>query len=157
MLAHYYLALNTDLLQQDPGLSDVSRRALSLGISVRPLCMDRLREELTGVHALTIECFRDAFLFAPICRDDFLAHYLELSTKVQPGLILLAEQSGRLIGFIFAVPDLLQAGRGVAIDTMVIKTLAVHPEFRGTGVGRLLAARCHEAAYGLGIGVPSML
>jgi len=149
-LAHYYSALNTDLLQQDRGLSDVLRRARSLGISTRPLRMDHLPEELSGIHELTIECFRDAFLFTPISRDDFLAQYLELRACVQADLILLAEQSGGLIGFIFAVPDLRQAVRGVAIDTMVIKTLAVHPEFRGTGVGRLLAARCHEAAYRLG-------
>jgi GNAT superfamily N-acetyltransferase len=150
VLAHYYSALNTDLLQPDPGLPDVLERARSLGICVRPLCLDRLADELTAIHDLTIKCFRDAFLFTPISRDDFLAQYLELRTCVEPGLILLAEQSGRLIGFIFAVPDLLQARRGVAIDTMVIKTLAVHPEYRGTGIGRLLAARCHEAAFGLG-------
>jgi GNAT superfamily N-acetyltransferase len=150
VLAHYYSALNTDLMQQDQGLPGVLHRARSLGISLRPLCMDRLAEELGDIYELTIECFRDGLLFTPVSREDFLAQYLELRACVQPGLILLAEQSGRLIGYIFAVPDLLQARRGVAIDTVIIKTLAVHPEFRGAGVGRLLAARCHETAYGQG-------
>jgi GNAT superfamily N-acetyltransferase len=150
VLARYYSALNTELLQPDPGLTDVLQNVESLGISVRPLRMDDLAEELTAIHALTIECFRDAFLFTPVSREDFLAQYLELQAYVRPELILLARQAGRLIGFIFALPDLAQARRGSAIDTMIVKTLAVHPEFRGAGVGRILAARCHEAAWGLG-------
>jgi GNAT superfamily N-acetyltransferase len=146
VLARYFSALNTDLSQQDPGLPNVLRHVESLGISVRPLNMDDLAEELTAIHALTIECFRDAFLFTPVSREDFLAQYLDLRPNVRPELIILARQSGRLIGFIFAVPDLAQARRGSEIDTMIIKTLAVHPEFRGAGVGRILAARCYEAA-----------
>jgi GNAT superfamily N-acetyltransferase len=150
VLARYYSALNTDLSQPDSGLRDVLRNVESLGISLRPLRMDDLAVELTAIHALTIECFRDAFLFTPVSREDFLAQYLELRPHVRPELILLARQAGRLIGFIFAVPDMAQSRRGSAIDTMIIKTLAVHPEFRGAGVGRILAARCHEAAQGLG-------
>lgn len=149
-LARYYSALNTDLSQQDRGLPEVLRHIESLEISVRPLSLDDLAAELPAIHALTIECFRDAFLFTPVSRDDFLSQYLELRPYVRPELIFLARQAGRLIGFIFALPDLAQARRGSEIDTMIIKTLAVHPEFRGAGVGRVLAARCHAAALGLG-------
>jgi GNAT superfamily N-acetyltransferase len=150
VLARYYSALNTDLAQQDPGLSNVERDLASLGINVEPLKMDDLENELTAIHELTIECFRDAFLFTPVAQEDFVGQYLELRSAVQPELILLARRAGRLIGIIFAIPDLLQARRGGAIETMIIKTLAVHPQFRGTGVGRLLAARCHRAAHDLG-------
>ncbi|MGE5191930.1 MAG: GNAT family N-acetyltransferase [Deltaproteobacteria bacterium] len=150
VLARYYSALNSDLSQQDRGLTEVLHRVESLGIGVRQIVMENLEEELTAIHGLTIDCFRDAFLFTPVRREDFLAQYLELQTCVRPELILLARQAARLVGFIFAVPDLLRARRGPDADTVIIKTLAVHPDFRGTGLGRVLAARCHKAARELG-------
>lgn len=150
VLAHYYSALNTDLTRPDPALPEVARCVEALGVRVRPLCFDNLAGELSGIHALSTECFRDGFLFTPIGREEFLAQYLELRPHVRPELVLVAEQEGRIAGYIFAVPDLLQARRGQAVDTFIIKTLAVHPELHGAGLGRLLAARCHEAAAMLG-------
>src|SRR5262245_1228352 len=55
VLAHYYSALNTDLTQQDQGLPDVLRSVESRGISIRPICMDQLVEELSRIHELAIE------------------------------------------------------------------------------------------------------
>jgi GNAT superfamily N-acetyltransferase len=150
VLAHYYSALTPDLAHIDPGVAEVESTVHAAGIWLRPIRLDALTNELTSIHALSGECFRDGLLFTPIGRDEFLAQYRELAGVVQPELILLAAQGERLIGYIFAVPDLLQARRGQAIDTIIIKTLAVHPEFHGVGVGRLLAARCHETARGLG-------
>jgi GNAT superfamily N-acetyltransferase len=146
VLAGYYSALCTDLVRPDPGLADTARRLESQGVLVRPLRMDCLTRELHGIHALTLASFRDSFLFTPIGRDDFLAQYLELRSCVQPELVLIAEQGERMIGYVFALPDLSRKRP----DTMIIKTLAVHPELHAAGAGRLLAGRCHQAAYELG-------
>jgi predicted N-acetyltransferase YhbS len=113
---------------------------------VRPLRLAELSEELSRIHALSIESFRDSFLFTPISREDFLAQYVGLEKYVRPELVLVAEQHERMIGYVFAVPDLLQT----PTDTIIIKTLAVHPDFHTAGVGRLLAGLCHQAAYALG-------
>jgi GNAT superfamily N-acetyltransferase len=150
VLAQYYSALTSDLAHLDPGLAEVERAVHAAGMRLRPLRLDALTEELTCIHALSRECFRDSLLFTPIGRDEFIAQYRELAGVVRPELILLAEQGERLIGYLFAVPDLLQARRGQRIDTIIIKTLAVHPAFHGVGVGRWLAARCHETARSLG-------
>ena len=149
-VARYYSALNTDLAQPDPGLAGVAREIDAQGIHLRPLDLARLDAELGCLHELSTQCFRDSFLFTPIMREDFIAQYRELADFVRPDLILLAEQGERLIGYIFALPDWLQARRGATIDTFIIKTLAVHSDFHGIGVGRLLAARCHEIARATG-------
>ena len=118
VLARYYSALTTGVSEPDPGMNDVVRHVESQGIGVRALSMANLSEELSRIHELTIECFRDAFLFTPISREDFLAQFLELRACVRPELILLAEQSQRLIGFIFAVPDSGQAAREAARNAL---------------------------------------
>jgi GNAT superfamily N-acetyltransferase len=65
-------------------------------------------------------------------------------------LILIAEQASQPIGFMFALPDLLQAQRGQPIDTVILKTVAVHPDYRSFGLGSLLLDRCVEIARKLG-------
>jgi GNAT superfamily N-acetyltransferase len=69
---------------------------------------------------------------------------------VRPELVLLAERCGRAIGFLFAVPDMCQGRRGEAIDTVIIKTVAVLPDRSHAGLGGLLVARGHEIARSLG-------
>ncbi len=46
--------------------------------------------------------------------------------------------------------DILQARQGETPDTVVLKTLAVAPQFRGAGLGQALVAACQSAAAGRG-------
>jgi GNAT superfamily N-acetyltransferase len=150
VLARYYSALNDRLDRGDPAADEVAHRLAARGVALRALRLDDLAGELGRIHALSLECFKGGLLFTPVRLGDFLAQYEQLRPYVVPELVLLAEEAGRLAGYVFAVPDRLQARRGAAIDTAIIKTLAVHPEHQGTGLGRLLAARCHEAMRSMG-------
>jgi GNAT superfamily N-acetyltransferase len=59
----------------------------------------------------------------------------------------LAETSeGRLVGVAFLVPDHRQAARGEAVNTVVVKTLAVHPDVAGQGLGGWLLAEAQWEA-----------
>jgi GNAT superfamily N-acetyltransferase len=69
---------------------------------------------------------------------------------LEPRLVWLAECDGDLVGFAFAVPDLAQRQRGEAIDTVVLKSLAVRPGRPWAGLGAALIERCHAAASELG-------
>ena len=44
------------------------------------------------------------------------------------------------------MPDAAQAARGEAVDTVVVKTLAVDPEARGAGLGGALVRAVQERA-----------
>jgi GNAT superfamily N-acetyltransferase len=146
VLARYYSALCTDIERPDPGLAQAARRLEVHGVSIRPLRIAELDQELARIHALSLESFRDSFLFTPIGLDDFLPQYLALRDFVRPELVLMAEQGERLIGYIFALPNVLEQ----RADTIIIKTLAVHPEFHAQGLGRSLAGLCHQRAFALG-------
>ena len=133
-----------------PRLPELTRRVADRGITVQPLRPERFDEDMRRVHALSLVSFRDNFLYSPIGEAEFLAQYALIRPHMRPDLVLLAERQGTLVGFIFAIPDLLRAQRGQPMDTVIIKTMAVHPEHGGIGLGSLLMARCEQAARAAG-------
>jgi GNAT superfamily N-acetyltransferase len=149
-LAQYYSALNTDLGRREPRMIDIAGRVAGQGISLLSLAPDRFEDELHAIHSLSLESFRDNLLYTPIGEEDFRAQYRGIQQYLRPELVILAKRQERLVGFLFAIPDLLQARRGAVIDTIIIKTMAVHPDCGGIGLGSLLMARCHETARQLG-------
>ncbi|GIV95925.1 MAG: hypothetical protein KatS3mg057_0582 [Herpetosiphonaceae bacterium] len=150
ILAGYTSALNPDLAQPDPRLAELEQRAAAQDLSIRPLQAAAFTEELRRIYAIATAAFQNNLLYSSIAEADFIAQYEPLQPCIRPELVLLAEDDGQVVGFIFAIPDLLQAQRGQAIDTIVIKTIAVLPEYSGSGLGSLLAARCQETAGQLG-------
>ncbi len=149
-LAHYASAVNEDLPASDPRIPSITARLHSLGVTIRSLDVSRFEEELRRVHSLSLASFQANFLYSPISEVEFLAQYSGVRSFVRPELALLAEKEGELIGFLFALPDLLRAKRGQPMDTVILKTLAVHPDHGGVGLGSLLMAQAHEAAKQLG-------
>lgn len=149
-LAQYYSALNNDLAAEDPRITEAARRVADLEVTIEPLRLERFDEEMRRVHALSLLSFGDNFLYTPIGEADFLAQYAPIRPHVLPDLVLLAARGGELVGYIFAIPDLLQAQRGAPVDTAIVKTLAVRPDHGGLGLGGLLLARCQQAARAAG-------
>jgi GNAT superfamily N-acetyltransferase len=149
-LARYFSAMTGRLDGPAPSTSDHRRRPTGRGIILRPLEPERFEEELCRIYPLCLESFKDNLLFTPIPAEAFVEMHRPLCPHLIPGLSWVAERKRAAIGFVFALPDILQARRGEAIDTVVLKTLAVAPEFRGIGLGQTLVAACQSAALGLG-------
>ena len=66
--------------------------------------------------------------------------------RIDPSLILIAEDDGKTAGFVFGLPDWLQVQRGEPRDTMIVKTLARRADERYRGLGSVLLERCRQAA-----------
>ena len=148
-LATYVTAFGA-LPAADPRMAELSERAANAGITVRPVDMNSFAEELGRIYEVVTESFRDNFLYAPIEREEFLAQYAPVQPYIRPELVLIAEQDASPVGFAFTLPDLAQQQRGQAVDTLIIKTVAVHPQVQGHGLGSLLAARVQTAAQAMG-------
>jgi GNAT superfamily N-acetyltransferase len=135
-LAGYYSALNADLNRTDPRTAALRGRLAE--------------EELRALYPLALSSFAHNFLYTPISEEDFLAQYLPVRPYLRAELVFIAEKDRQPVGFLLGVPDLLQARRGEAMDTFIIKTVAVHPEQMGQGLGTLLVAHAQEEAGRLG-------
>ena len=79
-----------------------------------------------------------------------MGQYRAVQAKVRAELVLLAEQGGRPVGNVFAIPDLAQAQRGQPVTTVIVKTLAVLPGRAQAGLGAVLLDGVHVAARRLG-------
>lgn len=148
--ATYHSAVTTDLATRDPRAEETARRLAERGVTLRNLNLDNFDAELARLHTLSLVSFANNFLYTPISFDDFAAQYTPVKQFLRPELAILAEQGEKLVGFIVAAPNLLQAKRGGPIDTVIAKTMAVHPAHAGAGLGGLLMDRLHAAAHALG-------
>ncbi len=149
-LAEYYSALNTGLSKIDPRIARTESRLRESGITIRPLRADQFLEELRRVYAVSAISFQSNYLYTPLEEADFIAQYRQIEKRIDPRLVLLAEREGEPVGYIFAIPDLAQAQRGEAIDTVIIKTVAVLPGRAQAGLGAVLLEKIHHTAHALG-------
>ncbi len=94
--------------------------------------------DLHRIHSIAQASFRGNLLFTEIDQQDFIRLYRPLRSVVDYDTILIAECQGEPVGFIFAIPDLLQAERGMTIDRLIIKSLAILPTPKYVGLGCLL-------------------
>ena len=118
------------------GLPKPRAASPTAGIAIRTFDPGRADAELRRIFALSLAAFSRNFLYTPISEAEFLAQNNAVLPFVRPELVLLAEKDGALAGFMFALPDVLQARRGEAVDTVILKTIAVHPSWLGHGPGR---------------------
>jgi len=149
-LANYTSALNSDLVRPDPRIPAFEAGIARMSIRIRHARAEEMENEMCRMFEVSLRSFQDNFLYTPLEEGEFLAQYRKVLPCVRPELVLLAERADDLVGFSFAVPDLIQAKRGAPVDRIVLKTLAVVPECGSMGLGTLLMARSHLSAHELG-------
>lgn len=149
-VARYYSALNNDLARSDERIAPLAAKLESAGVRIRSAIGTALEEQLERIYQVSRIAFLHNFLYTELPEEAFLAQYSPLLGRLRPELILLAERGPELVGYLFAIPDFAQAARGDAIDTIIVKTVAIlpYPELRG--LGGLLVARAHQAGHKLG-------
>lgn len=149
-LAHYVSEINFDILNRQPELGDVPRKMAEQGVRIEPIDASDRDEVLRGIHEVVCAAFHDTFLYTPLDLDSYLRIYAPLLDMVDPRLILVAKHDDRVVGFVFAPPDYNQHLYGETIDTIVIKTIAILPDQRYSGLGRLLIVEMLRNALDMG-------
>ncbi len=145
--AWYESARVTDLSTPDPRAAAAPERLRARGVAVRALRPDRFDEELEALYAVTVEAFAENLYYSPISFAEFRARYAPLRPLLDPELVRLAQdEEGRLLGYVFAFPDLLTTSVGRR-TRVVLKTLASAQGARGLGLGTFLSDEIRRLAH----------
>jgi len=121
------------------------------GWTLRPVRMDRFREELDRIRLVYNRAWEANWGFVPLSEEEFSFAAEDLRRIVDPDYVLLAEKEGRPVGFSLGLPDFNQVlGRlggsllpfgwlqalwyARRIDRLRVVALGVVPEARGQGI-----------------------
>jgi len=149
-LAEYFSALNDDLGCEDPLIGRIAEQMDTLEVRIRSLEPKHFEDDLRRIYSVAKVSFQDNLLYTSLGEEDFIDLYRPMQHVVHHDFVLIAERRNETVGFMFAVPDLLQADRGETIDTLIVKTLAVLPGNDYAGLGYLLLDHTRLTARRLG-------
>ena len=105
-----------------------------------------LLKVLNKVYDLTVEAFKNNFLYSELEREIFLKMYMSYEDKIVKKFFKMLYLKGELIGYVFGIPDYAELGYKGKIDTIILKTIAVSPEYNGKGMGYILINSLVEEA-----------
>jgi predicted N-acetyltransferase YhbS len=80
----------------------------------------------------------------------YLSNVLDIESRLEDTQLLVAEHAGGIVGTITLYPDASREGWGWPSHWAGIRTVAVGPSARRSGVGRQLAQACIERSRALG-------
>ncbi len=149
-MAEYYSALNSDLARPDERIAPVAARLESAGVRIRCAVGADMNVALKRIYQVSRVAFARNFLYTELPEEAFAAQYAGLLKQIRPELVLLAERDRELVGYLFAIPDFMQAARGRVMDTFLIKTVAILPCAELRGLGGVLVSRAQQAGHKLG-------
>lgn len=137
VLSHYS---STELRHTENESERYFRRKLQLekaGVVFRHIDMNQWEDELKKIYQLSLESFKNNFLYTDISWEVFFKQYQQLKSSLDPKWILLAENSlnQELVGFLFAYPD-LHSRRDQ--PTLIVKTVARQESIRWSGLGLVM-------------------
>ena len=101
---------------------------------------------LNKVYDLTVEAFKNNFLYSELEREIFLKMYLSYEDKIIKKFFKMLYLRDELIGYVFGIPDYTELGYKGKIGTIILKTIAVSPEYNGKGMGYILINSLIEEA-----------
>ncbi len=145
-LANYHSSIIHDLDEDNVKARRAGDRLNRLGVKLRSLDLARWEEELKAIFEVSTASFSKGFLYQSCAEAEFLAQYQSIRPFLRPELVLLANHGSRVVGFVFAIPDVRQG----AIDTAILKTLAIVLDPAYAGLGGYLTQETHRVARQLG-------
>lgn len=112
-------------------------------VEVAPLDLEDWDSTIRQLHEVSLEAFADNRLASPLELPEFAHLYAPLRGRLPPGsLVGTRDREGRLLSFLFCLPDLTARG-----PALVLKTVAIRREPLARGMGALLVELAHRRAH----------
>ena len=107
-------------------------------ITVKSAENEDLLVVLNKVYDLTIEAFKNNFLYSELDREIFLKMYMSYEDKIVKKFFKMLYLKDELIGYVFGIPDYAELQYKEKVETMILKTIAISPKYNGKGMGYIL-------------------
>lgn len=107
-------------------------------ITVKSAENEDLITVLNKVYDLTIEAFKNNFLYSELDREIFLKMYMSYEDKIVKKFFKMLYLKDELIGYVFGIPDYAELQYKEKVETMILKTIAISPKYNGKGLGYIL-------------------
>jgi L-amino acid N-acyltransferase YncA len=142
-IASYLSAYDMEMRCDFPDISKRKTELLAAGYTIRPIKLDNYEEELEKVYELSLDAYKNNFLYTPISRESFIAKYRPLKALIKPDFVLLAEDSeGKLAGYVFCVDDIKRKDK----KRLILKSIARRPGRQDRGLGDVLGCEIAKLA-----------
>lgn len=107
-------------------------------IKIRKFDKTKYEEELKKIYSISkVSFYRNPF-YTPISETEFIEQYKNYLDLFNEDFILIAEKENRAIGFIFTIPDYNELKYKEKVQTLILKTVAVIPEYEHLAIGHVL-------------------
>lgn len=134
----------------DEVLDEIEQMIEREGIKIRHLNKEKGVEDLREIYNVSVQSFARNPFYTPISEKDYMEQYTNYLDKVDEELILIAEKDGKEVGFLFAIPNLIEMQTKGKINTLILKTIAVLPEYEDLGLGNVMTRRIAKLAIDKG-------
>ncbi len=142
-ISTYTSSLDRDIPLGSPQVLENDARFQKLGVQIRPLDTHRYEAELRHLFPLLSIAFNNNFLFTPTSWEAFHARYLAATPLIHPDYVHIADdKDGQAVGLIFCYRDQYNTHE----KSLVVKTIARHPDPKWTGLGHVLGNRITQQA-----------
>jgi L-amino acid N-acyltransferase YncA len=134
-IAQYYSNIDRHMQADHPAISKREQELREQGVKIRPIDLLHFGEEIERIYAFNNIAFRTNFLYTPIDQEAFIRKYTQTKKYIDPAFTLVAEDADEnLIGYYFCLHDFLNPNE----KSLIVKTLARHPDPRWSGLGHVI-------------------
>ncbi|MCP1222929.1 GNAT family N-acetyltransferase [Sebaldella sp. S0638] len=146
VIAEYYSVLVKEPEKKFRVSEKLKKMKFYSDLVIKKINKENFDKYINEIYDMSIESFKDNFLYSEISREDFISSYMKIKDVMDCDFIYTAYKSGKPAGFVFGIPDYNEMSSGNKIETVILKTLAVNPEYQNFGLGTVLLEKFHETA-----------
>lgn len=107
-------------------------------ITIRKFNKENPNEDLTKIYNVSVQSFKRNPFYTDINKEEFIGQYTPYLSMIDNDLIMIAEKEGQEVGFVFCIPDYNEQKLYGSIHTLILKTIAVLPEYENLAIGNVM-------------------
>ena len=115
-------------------------------ITIRKVNKADIYNELTKIYNVCIKSFCNNPFYTDISKEEYIKQYEKYIDMLDDDFILLAEKEKETIGFVFSIPNYNELKEKGKVTTLILKTIAVLPEYEEFGIGNIMLKKIEKIA-----------